>query len=373
MRMAPRGGRGADVSLEVQIAKQLPEFMLQAVFQAEGGEPLSILGPSGSGKTMLLRCIAGLEQPDSGRIVLNGRVLFDAHRKIRVPARLRRVGLLFQHFALFPHRTVVENVAFGVRNLPAADRERRITDLLERTHIRGIEQRHPRQLSGGEQQRVALARCLAVDPEALLLDEPLSSLDTHLRSQIETQLQEIFAEYRIPALLVTHSMEEAYRLCDRLLVLSRGRMAALGSKEEIFRRPPSVEVARLTGCKNISRVKLQPDGALDALDWGCELHVAQKTQGPPAYVGIRAHHIDFVESAMANGPADNIFPCWLIRSSDSPFRITLFLSLHESPKRDGAQFDLQAEVFKEKWERFRQRPLPWHVRLSPSALFAMPE
>ena len=361
------------MSVEVQIVKQLPEFTLDAAFQAERGAPLSILGPSGSGKTMLLRCIAGLERPDHGRIILNGRVLFDSQQRIHVPARSRRIGLVFQHFALFPHRSVAENVAFGIRHLPTADRERTIAALLQRTHIGEIAERHPRQLSGGEQQRVALARCLAVDPETLLLDEPLSSLDTHLRSQIETQLQEIFAECRIPVLLVTHSMEEAYRLCDRLLVLSRGRVVAQGSKEEIFRRPPSVEVARLSGCKNISRVKVLSDGALDALDWGCQLRVEQATQGAPAYVGIRAHHIDFLESSTSGDHGENVFPCWLVRSSETPFRITLFLSLREPGKGEGAGFQLQAEVFKEKWERFRERPLPWHVKLSPSELFVMPE
>jgi molybdate transport system permease protein len=366
-------GAALNVSLEVQIAKKLAEFTLEAAFQAEGGAPLSILGPSGAGKTMLLRCIAGLERPDRGRIVLNRRVVFDSQQKMSVPARARHVGLLFQHFALFPHRTVAENVGFGLRHLPAADRDRRIAALLRRTHIVGMEQRRPRRLSGGEQQRVALARCLAVDPEALLLDEPLSALDTHLRSQIETQLQETFAEYRIPVLLVTHSMEEAYRLCDRLLVLSRGRVAALGPKEEIFRHPPSAEVARLTGCKNISRVKALSNGLVDAVDWACQLRISETTQRAPAFVGIRAHHIDFLESSAERDGAENVFPCWLIRSSETPFRITLFLSLREPGTSEGAEFQLQAEVFKEKWERFRQRPQPWHARLSPDALFLMPE
>jgi molybdate transport system permease protein len=361
------------VPLEVQIAKNLPDFTLDVAFRAEDGTPLSILGPSGSGKTMLLRSIAGLERPRQGRIVLNNRVLFDSQRKIRVPARWRRVGLLFQHFALFPHRTVRENLAFGMRHLPVAEKERRIAALVRQTHIQGLEQRYPRGLSGGEQQRVALARCLAVDPEALLLDEPLSSLDTHLRSQIETQLQETFAEYPRPSLLVTHNMEEAYRLCGQLLVLSRGRVAAWGAKEEIFRRPPSVQVARLTGCKNISRAKEISDDTVEAIDWGCSLRMAQSSKGAASYIGIRAHHIDFVESSMPGASRENVFPCWLVRSSETPFRITLFLTLSEPGRGDSADFHLQAEVFKEKWERFREIPPPWHVRLSPSALFVMPE
>jgi ABC-type sulfate/molybdate transport systems ATPase subunit len=359
--------------LEVQIEKKLPDFTLTARFRADDGAPLSILGPSGAGKSMLLRCLAGLESADRGRIALNDRVLFDSERAIQISARMRRVGFLFQDYALFPHRSVAQNLAFGIKNLPVAECEKAISGLAERTHIRGLEHRFPRELSGGEQQRVALARALAVEPEALLLDEPLSSLDTHLRSQIEALLLETFREYRRPTLLVTHNMEEAYRLCDRLLVLSRGRVAACGDKEEIFRHPPTVEVARLTGCKNISRAKRISGDVVEAIDWHCRLRITDPTSRTPAYIGIRAHHIDFVESSLTGQPAENVFPCWLVRSSETPFRITLFLSLREPGKADPAEIHLQAEVFKEKWERFRESPLPWHVRLRPNALFPMPE
>jgi molybdate transport system permease protein len=362
------------MALEIQVEKKLPEFTLDVSFTA-GDAPLSILGPSGAGKTMLLRCIAGLERAQRGRIALGGRVLLDTERRVQVPARDRRVGMLFQHFALFPHRTVGENVAFGLQNLPSKEKERRVTALLERTHISGLERRYPRELSGGEQQRAALARALAIEPEALLLDEPLSALDTHLRSQMETQLQETFAAYRRPALLVTHNIEEAYRLSEQMLVLSRGRVAAFGAKEEIFRRPPSLEVARLTGCKNFSRARAISGSIVEALDWGCQLRLAHAPAGPVAHVGIRAHQVDFVEAGAAGGQQENIFPCWLVRSSETPFRVTLHLRLHRAPGESGAmpQIDLQAEVFKEKWQMFRDRPFPWHVRIAPESLFGMPD
>jgi len=358
----------------VQIAKQLPNFALDVSFTA-GDAPLGILGPSGAGKTMLLRCIAGLEQPDRGRIDLNDRVLLDTQARIRVPARDRRVGLLFQQYALFPNRTVAENIAFGLHDLPAQERPRRLAALIERTHARGLEARYPRELSGGEQQRVALARALSIEPEALLLDEPLSALDTHLRSQVEAQLQETFAAYRRPTLVVTHNIEEAYRLGEQLLVLARGRVAALGAKDDILRHPPSLEVAQLTGCKNFSRARAISDHMVEALDWGCNLRVAHTLARPAAHVGIRAHHIDFAEPSSAAVPADNVgnvFPCWVVRSSETPFRITLYLSLHKPPAESG-EYQLQAEVFKEKWERFRKVPQPWHVRLSPDSLFLLPE
>ncbi|MFZ0232780.1 MAG: ATP-binding cassette domain-containing protein, partial [Candidatus Acidiferrales bacterium] len=343
------------MTLEVQIEKKLADFTLDVSFRAPAA-PLSILGASGAGKTMLLRCIAGLERPGRGRIALNDRVLFDSARRVRVPARERRVALLFQNYALFPHRTVAQNIAFGLHGLAPAEQAARIASLVARTHLAGLEQRYPRELSGGEQQRAALARALAIEPEALLLDEPLSALDTHLRSQVETELQDTFAAYRHPALLVTHNMEEAYRLGEQLLVLARGRVAAFGAKEEIFRRPASVVVAQLTGCKNISRARANADGTVEALDWGCRLRVAGARGGGAAkFIGIRAHHIDFLESAGDAGTGENIFPCRVARTSETPFRITLFLSLDAAGGEAGGH-QLQAEVFKEKWQRFRERP-----------------
>jgi len=358
------------MALDVQIEKKLPDFLLNVAFSASEA-PLSILGPSGAGKTMLLRCIAGLEQPGRGRVSLNGRVLFDSDRAIRVPARARRIGMVFQHYALFPHRTVAENISFGLHDLSREEQASRLSALIARTHLEGLAGRYPRALSGGEQQRTALARALAIDPEALLLDEPLSSLDTHLRSQVEAQLQETFTAYRRPTLLVTHNIEEAYRLCEQLLVLSRGRVAAFGPKEEVFQRPPTREVAQLTGCKNSSRATMNADGSVEALDWNCRLRVKQ-TIPKAAFVGIRAHHIDFLESMPVGATSENVFPCWLVRASETPFRITLYLSLRQ-PVAQATEYDLQAEVFKEKWQGFRSRPYPWHVRLSPDSLFLMPE
>src|SRR5271156_6951354 len=291
------------MALDVQIEKTLPDFEVNVSFSASEA-PLSILGPAGAGKTMLLRCIAGLEQPGRGRVSLNGRVLFDSDQRIRVPARQRRVGMVFQHYALFPHRTVGENIAFGLLDLSREEQAARLSILIARTHLEGLANRYPQVLSGGEQQRTALARALAIDPEALLLDEPLSSLDTHLRSQVEAQLQETFAAYRRPTLLVTHNIEEAYRLGEQLLVLSRGQVAAFGPREEVFRRPPTREVAQLTGCKNFSRARAVRSGAIEATDWGCLLYVSGPFPQSFAHVGIRAHHLDFVESSDANAPTE---------------------------------------------------------------------
>ena len=357
------------MALEVQIEKRLASYTLSLNFSCDA-EPLAVLGPSGAGKSMTLRCIAGLERPDRGRIALGGNLLFDSSKHVSMPSRARRIGLLFQHYALFPHLTVAENVAFGLAGVPEGERRARVAKQIAQTHLAGLESRFPHELSGGEQQRVALARALAIEPEALLLDEPLSALDTHLRSQIERQLIETLAQFRRPALFVTHNMEEAYRIATNLLVLSKGHAVALGPKEEIFRHPPSKEVALLTGCKNFSRAKPVSADTVEALDWNCRLCVARPLPVPAAHIGIRAHHIDFADAALGNAPMVNTFPCWLVRASETPFRITLLLRLHQPPDATG-EHHLQAEVFKEKWARFKNLPQPWHVRLSPDALFLL--
>ncbi len=359
------------MSLEVDIEKRLQSYSLAVKFTA-GVQPLAILGPSGAGKTMTLRCIAGLVQPDRGRIVLNDRVLFDSENRIKIPSRERRIGLLFQNYALFSNLTVSENIAFGLDRVAPVEQAPKVRRQIDALHLAGLENRLPRELSGGEQQRVALARALAIEPDALLLDEPLSALDTHLRSQVEHQLLGTLASFRGSSLVVTHNIEEAYRLGSEMLVLTKGRVAAFGPKEEVFRRPPSLDVARLTGCKNISRAVAVSNQTIEAVDWGCRLRVSQPVAGQVAHAGIRAHQIDFLESRDGGANSENTFPCWVMEASETPFRITLYLKLHSAPQ-PGEQPQLQAEVFKEKWQRFKDRPFPWHVRLDPDAVFVLPD
>jgi molybdate transport system permease protein len=360
------------MSLEVSIEKNVAGFQLSVAFVAEGA-PLGVLGPSGSGKTMGLRAIAGLETPDRGRIVLQGRVLFDSERGINLPARERRVGLLFQNYALFPHLTVAENIAFGLRHLEEAERKRRVTEQLAAAHLSGFSDRYPATLSGGEQQRVALARALAIEPEALLLDEPFSALDTHLRSALERQLRETLQRYRGATLFVSHNLEEAYRVCENLAVLSSGSVAAYGPKEEIFRHPPTLEVARVTGCKNFSAARRLPDGRVEALDWGCAVRVEQDFVKPPAHVAIRAHHVRIrPQHTGAAEEFENEFPCWMAAMAETPFRVTLDLRVGAPPK-NAADFHVQAEIFKAEWELFRELPQPWSVELAPDRLFLLPD
>jgi molybdate transport system permease protein len=378
------------LELDAEIEKKLPSgFHLEVAFRASGA-PLGILGASGAGKSMTLRAIAGLERPDRGRIVLDGRVLFDSAGGVDCPSRDRRVGLLFQNYALFPHLTVAQNIAFGIAALPKDERDRRITRQIAAVHLAGLEARYPAAISGGQQQRVALARALAPEPEALLLDEPFSALDAHLRGEIERELREALANYRGVALFVGHNLEEAYRFCGDLVVLANGKIAAAGPKEDLFRRPPGFEVARLTGCKNFSRARPTANGGIEALDWGCRLRVTQPIPPTLGHIAIRAHHVrvhvtgapdvSAGASGLASGAGgsaaasagENTFPCWLAAATEAPFRVTLYLRLH-APAASSSDYHLQAEISKDVWETFKNKKQPWRVELSPDRLFLLPD
>lgn len=360
---------GATPELRVNLEKQIPGFDLKIRFRA-GRDPLGLLGASGSGKSMTLRCIAGLETPTRGRIVLNGRVLFDAANGINVPSRDRKVGLVFQNYALFPHLTVAQNIAFGMAPLPKPQRVKEVITYLGQMGLAELGDRYPDQLSGGQQQRVALARALAIQPDILLLDEPLSALDTYLRSQIERLLIRVLSDYGGVALFITHKLEEAYRVCPDLLVLSGGRLLAQGTREDIFARPPTSEVARVTECKNFSRAAANPAAPthIEAVDWGGSLEVIDPIPAGLTYVGIRAHHLRFPRRP----DQSNTFPGWIAATSETQHRVSLYIKLH-SPPKSPQDYHLQAEVYREKWELLKGRSFPWNVRLDPVHLIMMTE
>jgi molybdate ABC transporter permease protein len=352
--------------LFVDIEKHLPGFNLKVSFSADE-QPLGLLGGSGAGKSMILRCIAGIESPTSGRIILNGRVLYDSQQGIDLPPRDRKVGFVVQNYALFPHMTVAQNIAFGLpKGLSATAIRQQVEAQLITVHLEGLGDRYPHQLSGGQQQRVALARALASHPEALLLDEPFSALDTHLRSQLEQQMVETLSSYNGTTLFVTHNMEEAYRVCPNLLVLDKGQVAHSGTRYDIFEHPATTSVAQLTGCKNFSRAIALTSHQVEAVEWGCTLNVVEPVPEFLSSLGIRAHHLSFTDDPSQ----DNTFPCWLTRTSETPHRMTLFLKLNGEPQNP-SDYHLQAEVFKEKWAVLKERSMPWYVRLDPLRLILM--
>lgn len=214
-------------------------------FQVEAGSMVCILGPSGCGKTTLLRLVAGFETPDTGEISLRQRLV--SRPGLSVPPEQRHIGMVFQDYALFPHMTVSRNIQFGLFRCAAAWRRTRVSALLRLVGLEGMDKRYPHELSGGQQQRVALARALAPEPQLLLLDEPFSNLDVHLRQQLRGEVQAILTQAGITTLLVTHDQEEALSLADVLAVMDHGRLIQYGTPEDILRRPQTRFVAQFLG------------------------------------------------------------------------------------------------------------------------------
>jgi molybdate transport system ATP-binding protein len=245
----------------VEITKRLPGFTLDVAWTAGDGVAV-LFGPSGAGKTLTLQCLAGLIHPDAGRIVVDDRVLFDAAAGVNLPPQQRRVGYVFQGYALFPHLTVAENVGFGLRDRPRAARDTRVAEVIERLDLGGLGGRRPSELSGGQRQRVALGRALAIDPALLLLDEPLSALDAPLRRSLRDELRSILSGWGTAAVLVTHDFTEAYRLADRIVVYESGRVIQAAPRAELLWQPASEVVARVMGLHNVLHgtvVQAKPD------------------------------------------------------------------------------------------------------------------
>ena len=275
-------------SLKVNIQKELNEFDLEVAFELKN-KRLGILGPSGCGKSMTLKSIAGIVDPDNGVISLTTdekTTYFDSNNKINLKPQDRNVGYLFQNYALFPNMTVEENVACG---LSKDDDKKIVSDMIKRFHLEGLEKRYPRQLSGGQQQRVALARILAYGPDVILLDEPFSAMDTFLKEQLRIELVNSLEDFDGFSIMVTHDRDEAFQFCDELIVLDKGKIIAKGDTYDIFENPRKVEVARLTGCKNISKIEIIDDYHLKSLDWGVTFEVSQKISDNITHIGIRAH------------------------------------------------------------------------------------
>ena len=235
--------------LKVEINRTLPGFKLDIAFSVNG-EVLGILGPSGSGKTMTLLCIAGLLHPDSGFIQLNDRVLFDSTKKLNLPPKDRNVGFVFQNYALFPHLSAGKNIAYGIRNRSREEVNHRVKVLIENMGLEGLQNRYPQQLSAGQQQRVAVARALAPEPDILLLDEPFSALDSLTKEQLERQILDLRQFYKGHIILVTHDLAEAYRLSSRIAVYDAGKIAQCDLKQKLISSPVNQKVARITRFRN---------------------------------------------------------------------------------------------------------------------------
>ena len=280
------------MSLHARLEQSTP-IPLAAAIDCAGGELLALVGPSGSGKSTILRCLAGLHRPTEGLVRCGDETWFDARRGIDVSPQRRRIGLVFQHYALFPHLTALANVMLALHHLPAGERPAKARQWLALSNLQGLEQRRPGELSGGQQQRVAIARALARDPQVLLLDEPFSAVDQVTRRKLLRQLIQLRRSLPIPIVLVTHDLEEASLLADRMTVLHHGRTLQTAPPEEILARPASALVARLTDQPNMFFGKVSrhsPASDTTLIDWS----------GQPL---LARHHPQF---AVGEGV------CWLI-------------------------------------------------------------
>ena len=342
------------MSLEVSIEKAFDGFTLRAAFSADHGAT-AILGASGCGKSMTLRCIAGIVRPDRGRIVLDGRVLFDSERHIDLPPQQRGVGLLFQNYALFPNMTVEQNVLCGLKQEKnRAARQKRCAEMLRALRLESLARQYPAQLSGGQQQRTALARILVGRPGLLMLDEPFSALDSYLREEVEGEVGALLDAFAGTALLVTHNRDEAYRLCPKMIVMDRGQVLRAGTTKEVFADPRTCTAAQLTGCKNILPCTRLDAHTVRLSGWEIPLRLAAEVPEHCTAIGVRAH--DFAPCAPG---AENALPVRVLSSSENPFDWNLICGSPDGSAR--------------LWWKVSKPTLTASPPKAPAALAAAPE
>ncbi|MEG1826517.1 MAG: ATP-binding cassette domain-containing protein [Gordonibacter sp.] len=349
------------MSLEVNVRKRFSSFTLDVDFSAEA-ETLGFLGASGCGKSLTMRCIAGIETPDEGRIVVNGQVFFDSERRINVKPQQRKTALLFQNYMLFPNLTVAENVGAGIgRDVARGDRDGIVAAELKRFGLESFDGRYPAQLSGGQQQRVALARMLAARPGILMLDEPFSALDAHLKGVLEQNLVSLFEAYDGTVLYVSHDIDEALRFCDRIAVVEAGRIMETGTGDDLVNRPQSLAGVKLSGCKNATPAVFADSHRVRLPKWGVEVETAQEVPGDVTHLGVRAFFLE-----RADGPGPNCYRMRVDRISDSRFDRTVLLGF-----LDRAQDEAPTVSAEEDEMKYLHQHLFWRVdklRAAPGEL-----
>ena len=325
------------MSLSVELEKQLGSFHLRVQFQAED-EITALLGASGCGKSMTLKCIAGIVTPDRGRIVLHDRVLFDSEKGINLPPQQRKLGYLFQNYALFPNMTVEKNILCGIRSGSKAEKAAALAGAVHRFRLEGLEKRYPAQLSGGQQQRVALARILCSQPEVILLDEPFSALDSFLKWKLELELSDLLADFHGPILWVSHDRGEVFRNCKKVCVMEQGQSQGMFTLRQLFHEPETEAAARLSGCKNI--VEAVPAGnAVTLPQWGLTLDCGKAVPADVRWAGIRAHHV----TAAPEG-TEGAFLCAVERVIQDVFTtIVLLRPEHAAPDAPPLRMELERE------------------------------
>jgi molybdate transport system ATP-binding protein len=343
------------MGISVDVERSLQGFSLHIEF-SEAGKRIGILGASGSGKSMTLKMIAGIVNPDKGKIVFDGTTFYDSEQKINVKPQKREVGYLFQNYALFPNMTVLENVGAGIQG----DKKKKLElseRVLKKFQLVALKDRYPSELSGGQQQRVALARIMAYSPKVILLDEPFSALDAYLKDKMQEELMEMLSDYQGTVIMVSHSRDEIYRFSDRLLIVDDGRVISHGSTKGIFAEPDTMIAARLTGCKNISRADIINAHTLHAVDWGIDITLKNKIPNNTHYVGFRAHQFE----PMWGKREENCIKCKLYSKAELQFERNYYLlpeTLEENHDKLLCWF-----VQRACWDKIDTKGMPDYLKL----------
>jgi molybdate transport system ATP-binding protein len=369
--------------LSVALFQQFGDFTLDVKWTSH--QPIvALVGPSGSGKTLTLQSIAGLMAPGAGRIVAAGRVLFDSGTNVNMRPQERRVGYVFQGYALFPHMTVAQNVSYGLR-ANGASRTDRTGEIIERLGLVGLTSRYPAELSGGQQQRVALARALATDPEMLLLDEPLSALDAPLRRGLAGDLSKTLRDWGKVAILVTHDLLEAYQIADTVVLYEQGKTTDAVSKNELLWNPSSERVARLIGARNILRATVAQSGTDSVvLNWRGERLVAASS--PSHHLHARMDdelaffvRPEYVRLIRKNRPVTenlrqtNLFHGDIVGERDEGTTWVLFFRLARPGIPSQGEYDLEIEIPKLVYERLNiSVDRHWDVSIHPGSIQVLP-
>ncbi len=326
------------MSLEINIQMKLPSFNLLINFQHKGGI-LGLLGASGSGKSMTLKSIAGLITPDNGSIILNDKILYDSEKKINLKPQKRNAGYLFQNYALFPNMTVYENIDAGLFNLNKTEKKKITEYYIEKLNLKGLENHYPYELSGGQQQRAAFARAMAPNPAILLLDEPFSALDVHLKSRLEKDLIPLLKEYKGLVIMVSHDIEEAYRICDEIIVYENGTALPKREKQDLFKEPKNLTEAKITGCQNIFKCHKTDKNNIFIDDLGVSIELQNKINKDNInYLCIRSHDINIYNECINNSMKFKI-----INIIENPFNCKIYVT-------NELNFPVEIEVYKDNFK-----------------------
>ncbi|RMG95987.1 MAG: ABC transporter ATP-binding protein [Chloroflexi bacterium] len=361
------------MSLLLKFQKVLRDYSLDIDLVVPPGITV-LFGKSGAGKSMTLACVAGLTRPDKGVIGINGRFYFHSQQKINLPPQKRKVGFVMQDYLLFPHLTVAENIAFGLTNLSRTQKEQIVHEALSLVGLSNLASQYPAGLSGGQQQRVALARALVMNPQVLLLDEPLSALDGPTRARLRADLRRLVAGLSLPVLLVTHSLTEAYLLADRMAVMANGRLLQIGTPEEVVYHPLNRQVAELTGNRNFFSGQVTSTTTVQVGPLSLETNPLDLPAGSQVLLTIRADRIQLIRKDVPHKPKENLVNGRITTDYTDGFNYTLHIQLDPPYRINPNNHDLEIILPNYIYERLGlAHDRHWQISIPRDAIHILQE